>query len=49
MVKKDGPQDGGCSGCIAAPDRWNAGVCTRTSCGSHGFRLIDLGEVLEGL
>lgn len=49
MVKKDGPQGGGCVGCIAAPDRWNAGECRHTFCGKYNFTLIDINSILEDL
>lgn len=49
MVKKDGPQDGGCRGCIGNTDRWDAVTCTDISCGKYDFTLVDLDEVLEEL
>lgn len=49
VVKKDGPQGGGCSGCIGNTDRWNAGTCTCISCGKYDFTLVDIDEVLEAL
>ena len=49
MVKKDGTQEGGCSGCIAYIDRWDAGTCTRISCGKYDFKLIDINDIMENL
>ena len=49
MVKKDGPQGGGCAGCIAAPDRWNSDTCMHTFCGKYDFTLIDITNILEEL
>ena len=49
MVKKDGPQSGGCKGCIGNVDRWDAVTCTRISCGKYYFTLVDLDVVLEAL
>lgn len=49
MVKKDGPQSGGCSGCIADQDRWNSCECTHISCGKYYFKLIDINDIMENL
>ena len=49
MVKKDGPQEGGCRGCIADIDRWDAGTCTHISCGKYNFKLIDINNIMDNL
>lgn len=49
MVKKDGPQSGGCRGCIGSSKRWNANICSNLSCGKYEFTLVHLDEILEDL
>lgn len=49
VVKKDGPQGGGCGGCIANIDRWDAARCTHVSCGKYDFKLIDINDIMENI
>lgn len=49
VVKRDGPQGGGCSGCIASTSMWSACNCTNISCGNYNYILIDINSILEEL
>lgn len=49
VIKKDGPQGGGCCGCIASPSMWNAHECKHISCGNYHYILIDINSTLEDL